>query len=429
MARAVHGVSDEVREVGREADRSQRKVTVLNRALEFMAVRATVATVAIGGVGAATILALPALGALGAALVAAAILAAPLAAVFGGTMMAIHDTQDIAGSSAQRLLNVWAEFKTAFRVMTFGAAAAVMRGLAEAMQVLMPVMRALRPAMTAFGEVLASALVVAAQGLAANAPLIEQFLTAAAPLFMQLAQHVGPLTEAFLRLGIVGVPAMLWLVNALVDFLTWLPGAVMWAQSLGSAWDWLLPAAAGILALVGAIRIAAAIQALWNAVLLMNPIGLIIIAIVALVALLAVLYMRSETVRNAMTGAWDAIKTAFQAAYDFIKPKIEWLIDKLEKVGNFLGIGGGPSGFGGGGGLLGLEGVPLLQHGGVIPSGGAGIVGEAGPELVTAGSSGAVVTPGAGGGEVHWQPINVYVGEEQVARATFRAVRKAQSTR
>lgn len=55
-------------------------------------------------------------------------------------------------------------------------------------------------------------------------------------------------------------------------------------------------------------KIATGIQAAFNLVLAMNPIGLIIIAIVALGVALVVAYKKSETFRNFVNGLWDLLK-------------------------------------------------------------------------------------------------------------------------
>jgi chemotaxis protein histidine kinase CheA len=64
-----------------------------------------------------------------------------------------------------------------------------------------------------------------------------------------------------------------------------------------------------------------AVQWLLNAALNANPIGVIVLAIAALVAGLIWAWNNSETFRNIVTAAWEAIKTAIQFAWEnVIKP-------------------------------------------------------------------------------------------------------------
>lgn len=56
-----------------------------------------------------------------------------------------------------------------------------------------------------------------------------------------------------------------------------------------------------------------AVQAALNAVMAMNPIGLIILAVVGLVAAFMFLWNRSEGFRNFWIGLWDALKSAAEA--------------------------------------------------------------------------------------------------------------------
>ncbi len=68
-----------------------------------------------------------------------------------------------------------------------------------------------------------------------------------------------------------------------------------------------------------AITAAKTAFAAFNAVLAANPIILIVTAIVAVIAILVVLYNKCEWFRNGVNAIWDAIKTAFFAAWDGIK--------------------------------------------------------------------------------------------------------------
>ncbi|WP_079405345.1 phage tail tape measure protein [Streptomyces sp. 3211] len=99
--------------------------------------------------------------------------------------------------------------------------------------------------------------------------------------------------------------------------------------------------AAGILLVTGIMRTAGAItkgfaaaQALLNAVMALNPITLIVIALVALAAGLVVAYQKSETFRAIVQAAWSGIQTAVKYAWEsIIKPAFEGFMIGLRAVG------------------------------------------------------------------------------------------------
>ncbi|MGC4942143.1 hypothetical protein [Kribbella sp. DT2] len=85
----------------------------------------------------------------------------------------------------------------------------------------------------------------------------------------------------------------------------------------------------------GIINAMAGAQKALNAVMRMNPIGLVVTALVLLVAGIVIAYKKSETFRTIVDGAMKGIKTAFG-----------WVIDKgKDLVGWFSGLPGKISGF------------------------------------------------------------------------------------
>lgn len=64
-------------------------------------------------------------------------------------------------------------------------------------------------------------------------------------------------------------------------------------------------------------------QAVLNAVMSANPIGIVITAIVALVAAFVLLWNKSESFRNFWINLWDGIKNAVKVAWDFIKNAVQ----------------------------------------------------------------------------------------------------------
>lgn len=78
-----------------------------------------------------------------------------------------------------------------------------------------------------------------------------------------------------------------------------------------------------------------AAQALLNAVMALNPITLIVIALIALAAAVVIAYKRSETFRAIVQAAWGAIQTAALYAWEkVIKPVFDALVVGLGLVGD-----------------------------------------------------------------------------------------------
>jgi phage-related minor tail protein len=77
----------------------------------------------------------------------------------------------------------------------------------------------------------------------------------------------------------------------------------------------------------------AAAQALLNAVMALNPITLIVIALVALGAALVVAYNKSETFRSIVQAAWSGIQTAAQWAWqNVLKPALDGIVVAFQAV-------------------------------------------------------------------------------------------------
>lgn len=72
-------------------------------------------------------------------------------------------------------------------------------------------------------------------------------------------------------------------------------------------------------AIAVATRAAAAAQMLWNAAMMLNPIGLIILAIIALVAIIVVLWNKNEAFRLAVIWTWNQIKAGVEAVVNWFR--------------------------------------------------------------------------------------------------------------
>ena len=174
-------------------------------------------------------------------------------------------------------------------------------------------------------------------------------------------------------------------------------------------------------------------QTLLNAVMSANPIGLVVVAIAALTAALILAYQHSETFRNIITGAFDAVKDAasavakavsfaFNAALGGIKFEINAVISLANLAIRALnaiqidipswipGLGGKSFG-------INLSPIPMLADGGIVTKPTLAMIGEAGAEAVVPLSKGGFggginVTVNVGGSVVQEQDLAVSVRDQ-----------------
>lgn len=137
------------------------------------------------------------------------------------------------------------------------------------------------------------------------------------------------------------------LMPVLSDLTSWALDAVGWMSEHSSI---LIPLAAGIGVVAAAVLVWTAAQAAWNAVAAANPIGLVIAGVLALAAALVVAYQQSETFRNVVQGALDALYTAWQWLWNNgIAPVIRFILNGFatitEAIANMLAALGNIPGF------------------------------------------------------------------------------------
>lgn len=122
---------------------------------------------------------------------------------------------------------------------------------------------------------------------------------------------------------------------------------------IGSMVSGIGSAAKGVVAFVREGKIAAmatkvwtGIQAVFNAVMAMNPIGLIIIGIVALIAIIVVAYKNSETFRKIVQAAFKGVGEAAKFMWEgVIRPVFKFLVDTWFSVVGAI-VHGAASAFG-----------------------------------------------------------------------------------
>lgn len=171
-------------------------------------------------------------------------------------------------------------------------------------------------------------------------------------------------------------------------------------------------------------------QTALNAVMRANPLFMVIGALTLLTAGFVLAYKKSETFRNVVHGAMDAVKTAI----GWVGDKVKWLGDKVtglatsagKKLATLAGIittpyrlafngvawawnntigklsfsiPGWVPGIGGNGfDVPDMPTVPALAAGGIARGGRPHLVGEQGPELFVPGMTGTVLPNGVGMG-------------------------------
>ena len=134
-------------------------------------------------------------------------------------------------------------------------------------------------------------------------------------------------------------------VRAVASFTMTAAGAAASAAATAAAWvastartiAAFIAQNAVMLASRGAILAMAAGQAVLNAVMAANPIGLVVAAVAALIAVLVLAYNRSETFRNAVQAAGNVGKAAFQGIANFVRNLISTIGNLISRAG---GIGG-----------------------------------------------------------------------------------------
>jgi hypothetical protein len=172
----------------------------------------------VGALAASFAAAVAAIGALG---VAFGSLLAPAVALGVGAFQRFQDTVEKAGSAAHELSKVAGDVATVFQKTVAPAADAVFRGMADGLQSLIPMIRGLQPAFTAFGRAVGDAFRTLGQEFAS--PAWRQFFD----FLLRSAARITPvLTKAFTGfaqiLRNIAQAAMPFLVRGLKDIANWL---------------------------------------------------------------------------------------------------------------------------------------------------------------------------------------------------------------
>jgi hypothetical protein len=140
-------------------------------------------------------------------------------------------------------------------------------------------------------------------------------------------------------------------------------------------------------------QLATAASFLFNAVLMANPITLVVLAVVALIAIMTALYFKFESVRDVVDTVFKAITTGVKFSFDAITTYFTAVLNIYKSIFNNIAklwnntIGklsfSFPSwvpGLGGKG--FSVPNIPMLAEGGIVTGPTLAMIGEAGPEAV-----------------------------------------------
>ena len=135
------------------------------------------------------------------------------------------------------------------------------------------------------------------------------------------------------------------------------------------------------------------VVAIFNALLLANPITLIILAIVAFIAILAALYFKFEVVRKIVDTVFDAMLAGGKAVFDGLSTYFTGLYNIFKTLFNGIAklwnntvgklafkIPSWVPGLGGFG--FEVPNIPYLAEGGIVTGPTLAMIGERGPEAV-----------------------------------------------
>lgn len=175
-------------------------------------------------------------------------------------------------------------------------------------------------AMITLGEKLAPLVVTLAEAASDVLPKLIDGLSWLMDNSGTIAALVGSVTAAFVAFktvamikGVVGA----W-QNAILQLALYQAGAGGATLAQGVLNGALTFGQTLVGLMTGQISLATVAQKLWNLAMSANPIGLIIGLIAGLVAGIVILWNTNEDFRNALIGAWEAIKNAALAVWDWL---------------------------------------------------------------------------------------------------------------
>lgn len=212
----------------------------------------------------------------------------------------------------------------------------------------------------ATGEVFLALLKELTPVLVTLAPGIAEFATTIADILVPAIETAGPVLNTFagfltdhagtvakIAVAIYALAAAMKVYNAIAKVVE-ITQRILNSTMLLSVIAWIRTTTATVAASVAtayhavvtkvvaaATRIWTAIQWLFNAALVANPIGIVVVAIIALIAIIVVIATKTTWFQDAWKWAWGGIKDAASAVWEWIRDTLwpgiksvwEWITD------------------------------------------------------------------------------------------------------
>ena len=129
-------------------------------------------------------------------------------------------------------------------------------------------------------------------------------------------------------------------IGLIADLVSGVADAISWFMNLNYAKEILIGLGKAIGAIIIAKKVWAGVQTILNAIMMANPITLIILAVLALIAIVILLVKNWDKVAEFFKGLWERIKNIFKAAIDtvvgFFKGIIDWIKDNFKSIVLFI---------------------------------------------------------------------------------------------
>jgi len=198
------------------------------------------------------------------------------------------------------------------------------------------------------------------------------------------------------KLGLMLLPALSKVTEMALKFTDWASRntttLLIVAGAVGTIAGTILVLNAAMKVYTAVQLIANGVTAAFNAILLLNPIGLVILAIAAFIAIMAALYFKFDIVRKIVDTVFQGMLVGGKAVFDGLTTyftgvfKIfKGLFNGIAKMWNNT-IGGFeisiPKVLGFGGVSFKVPIIPMLAEGGIVNSPTLAMIGEKGPEAV-----------------------------------------------
>jgi hypothetical protein len=169
--------------------------------------------------------------------------------------------------------------------------------------------------------------------------------------------------------------------------------------------------------------------AIWNAILLANPITLVVIGIIAFVAAMVLLYKKFEIVREVVDTVFSAIKIGVTTSLDFLTSYFNGVLNVYKGIFNAIAkmwnnsIGKLSFTFPSwspvfAGKNISVPNIPYLAEGGIVTSPTLAMIGERGPEAVV-----PLNQMGAMGGGVTVNVTGGLATSAEIGQAVVNAIR------